>query len=119
MSPIEMKRVGHAYHNLNSTVAFIGDVDWEVGHFQIENFHEIDGGLDFYAPQTCQNGAGERIMVAWMQMWQRNIPSHELKHGWAGMMTLPRKLSLIEGYLAQQPIEGLKNYQTVVYEWSG
>ena len=77
MSPIERERDGNAYWNLNSTVAYIGQMDWNTGRFQVENQHEIDGGLDFYAPQTCLNSENERIMVAWMQMWQRNIPSHE------------------------------------------
>ena len=36
-----------------------------------------------------------------MQMWHRSIPSHDLAHGWAGSMTLPRKLSLKDGRLVQ------------------
>ena len=42
--------------------------------------------------KLVQGPNGERYMVAWMQMWQRSIPSHDLAHGWAGSMTLPRKL---------------------------
>ena len=101
MSPIEREREGNAYWNLNSTVAYIGQMDWDSGRFQVENQHEIDGGLDFYAPQTCLNSENERIMVAWMQMWQRNIPSHELGDGWAGAMTLARKLGVIDNRLCQ------------------
>ena len=62
----------------------------------------MDGGLDFYAPQTCVNDTGERYLVAWMQMWNRTIPSHELGHGWSGMMTLPRKLSIKNNCLYQE-----------------
>ena len=108
MSPIEMKQEGHAYANLSSTVAFIGEMDWETGKLSVENYHEIDGGLDFYAPQTCENEQGERIMVAWMQMWQRNFPTHDLGHGWAGSMTLPRKLHVVDNYLCQEPVRGLE-----------
>ncbi|RSJ22430.1 Sucrose-6-phosphate hydrolase [Streptococcus intermedius] len=102
ISPIEMKRQQYQYWNINSTLVFIGKIDWEIGRFKVEHQHEVDGGLDFYAPQTCVNDTGERYLVAWMQMWNRTIPSHELGHGWSGMMTLPRKLSIKNNCLYQE-----------------
>lgn len=105
-----MERQQEKYWNLNSTVAFIGDMDWETGHFHIDSYDEIDGGLDFYAPQTCQGSNGERCMVAWMQMWHRSIPSHDLAHGWAGSMTVPRKLGLRDGRLVQELPESVKDH---------
>ena len=110
LSPIEMERQQEKYWNLNSTVAFIGDMNWETGHFRVDSYDEMDGGLDFYAPQTCQGPNGERYMVAWMQMWHRSIPSHDLAHGWAGSMTLPRKLSLKDGRLVQELPESVKEH---------
>ncbi len=110
LSPIEMKRQQEKYWNLNSTVAFIGDMNWETGQFCVDSYDEIDGGLDFYAPQTCQGPNGERYMVAWMQMWQRSIPSHDLGHGWAGSMTVPRKLVLKDGRLVQELPESVKDH---------
>lgn len=103
MSPIEMERQGYAYYNINSTVVFVGKIDWSEGKFSVENYHEIDTGLDFYAPQTCQDDEGNRVMVAWMQMWHRTIWSHELSHGWSGSMTFPRELSIVENKLIQKP----------------
>ena len=47
MSPIEMKRQQYQYWNINSTLVFIGEVDWEIGRFKVEQKHELDGGLDF------------------------------------------------------------------------
>ena len=102
ISPIEMKRQQYQYWNINSTLVFIGKIDWKIGRFKVEHQHEVDGGLDFYAPQTCVNDTGERYLVAWMQMWNRTIPSHELGHGWSGMMTLPRKLSIKNNCLYQE-----------------
>ncbi|BAM23835.1 glycoside hydrolase family 32 protein [Streptococcus intermedius] len=102
ISPIEMKRQQYQYWNINSTLVFIGEIDWKIGRFKVEHQHEVDGGLDFYAPQTCVNDTGERYLVAWMQMWNRTIPSHELGHGWSGMMTLPRKLSIKNNCLYQE-----------------
>lgn len=107
MSPIEMEADAHAYHNMSSTVAFIGEMNWETGQLNVENYHEIDTGLDFYAPQTCENNAGERVMIAWMQMWKRNIPTHDLGHGWAGAMTLARTLRIENNELVQQPFPSL------------
>lgn len=104
MSPIGMPAAEYAYENINSTVAFIGQVDWKTGIFKVENYHEIDGGMDFYAPQTCLGPTGERIMVAWMQMWQRTLPTDVQKHLWAGAMTLPRRLTVQDLTLRQLPI---------------
>ena len=110
LSPIEMERQQEKYWNLNSTVAFIGDMNWETGHFRVDSYDEMDGGLDFYAPQTCQGPNGERYMVAWMQMWHRSIPSHDLGHGWAGSMTVPRKLGLRDGRLVQELPESVNDH---------
>lgn len=104
MSPIQMPKEGYKYANRSSTVAFIGEIDWAKGNLKVENYHEIDGGLDFYAPQTCDNPKGDRYLIAWMQMWDRNMPTNDLKHGWAGSMTLPRKLFLEDNYLKQEPV---------------
>ncbi|MHC5227218.1 glycoside hydrolase family 32 protein [Enterococcus sp. LJL99] len=110
MSPIEMQREGNAYHNMNSTVAFIGMVDWTTGKLTVDNYHEIDSGLDFYAPQTCLDAQNRRIMVAWMQMWARNMPTNDLGHLWAGAMTLPRELSIEQNQLVQKPIQSIYSF---------
>lgn len=119
LSPIEMEEQGVAYHNLNSTLAFVGEMDWEMGQFVVEGEQEIDGGLDFYAPQTCQNERGERVLIAWMQMWHRTMPTAELGHGWAGTMTLPRLLSLKNARLAQTLVPSLTDYLALETKWSG
>ena len=36
LSPIEMERQQEKYWNLNSTVAFIGDMNWETGRFHVD-----------------------------------------------------------------------------------
>ncbi|WP_217871533.1 glycoside hydrolase family 32 protein [Candidatus Enterococcus lemimoniae] len=112
ISPIEMEKKDNSYENINSTVAFIGEVDWLTGRFNVENFHEIDFGLDFYAPQTCIDKQGRRIMVAWMQMWGRNMPTNDLGHFWAGAMTLPRELHVEKQRLIQQPINTIYTFIT-------
>lgn len=104
MSPIQIKKLGLEYHNVSSTMACIGHVDWESGNLEVDNFHEIDFGFDFYAPQTLIDDKNRRIMIAWMQMWGRTLPTHDLGHNWAGTMTLPRELRVKDGRLIQKPI---------------
>lgn len=104
MSPIQMKAQGNEYTNISSTIAMIGKIDWENLKFVVENEHEIDRGLDFYAPQSALNGENQRIITAWMQMWDRTNVTHELKHNWSGSMTLPREVNIVNNRLVQKPI---------------
>ena len=67
-----------------------------------EDFDPVDYGFDFYAPQTFFDGKN-LYMIAWLQMWDRNIPS--VKFGWAGGMTLPRILTVKDGKLIQTPCD--------------
>lgn len=110
VSPILMPAQGEKYRNYSSCIYMVGSLDWEKGEFQIEAYDEIDQGLDFYAPQTTELG-GERILTAWMQMWDRNIPTDELGHAWAGCMIFPRQISLTADHkLVQKPYRMLDDY---------
>ncbi len=109
-SPINMPKQGYKYANISSSVYFVGDMDFNTGKFSVDYYDEIDTGFDFYAPQSTVNKKGETVMIAWAQMWERNFVTHELSHGWAGAMTIPRKLSLIDGKLIQTPVEELETY---------
>lgn len=42
MSPIQIKKNGLEYHNISSTMACIGEVNWETGQMIVDNFHEMD-----------------------------------------------------------------------------
>ena len=89
------------YHCLN-----IHSCEYELGHLNeqgkfIPNGPKtlIDYGFDFYAPQVMND---DHYLVAWMNMWDRNNPSSE--YGFAGMMTLPRKVYVENGKLLQEPV---------------
>ena len=58
----------------------VGEMDYEVGKFQAETWGELDKGPDFYAPQTFF-GTDRRIMLAWMQSWEGEIPSQKAQLG--------------------------------------
>ena len=80
----------------------IGDFDPTTGRFTSAVQHQLDGGIDFYAPQTLIDSDGRRILVGWMQQWfQQNVTAED---GWAGAMTIPRELVLDDGVLRQRPV---------------
>lgn len=112
VSPQDIERDGDRYNNIYASVYMLGKMDLESGKYTYDKIDEIDFGLDFYAPQTLIDARGRRILIAWMQMWHRRIPTDDKNHNWAGAMTLPRELSIIDGKLYQKPIEEIKNYRT-------
>ena len=97
------------YENLHSSIYMVGKLNVASGTFDKEYEDEIDGGFDFYAPQTTRTPDGRIVMIAWMQMWSRTMPTAQ--HGWAGSMTLPRELSLKDGKLLQRPVREIENYR--------
>ncbi|MGX6971162.1 glycoside hydrolase family 32 protein [Vagococcus bubulae] len=124
LSTINMAKKDYKFSNKCSSLYFVGKMDWNKGQFSYHYFDEIDAGLDFYAPQVTTNDKGEVLMIAWMQMWDRSIPTHELNHGWAGCMTVLRKLSIEGNKLLQLPyifeknnvfsVENIEEYSFVV-----
>lgn len=111
VSPMSLPRDGDRYCNTSSSVYIVGNFDFESCKYDYDTIEEIDAGFDFYAPQTMIDDKGRRILIAWMQMWGRTMPTHEENHKWAGAMTLPRELRLIDGKLFQSPVEEMKNYR--------
>jgi beta-fructofuranosidase len=99
------------FRNMHAAVYSIGSLDVGEGVFSGDEYREIDGGFDFYAPQTLHHSDGRTIMIAWMQMWKRSMPTAERGLGWAGAMTLPRQLSLKNGALLQTPVAEIERYR--------
>jgi beta-fructofuranosidase len=108
-SPMRLPKDGHDYENLHSVVYMTGNLDYETGAFTHDGFQELDGGFDFYAAQVAKHPDGRTIMIAWMQMWDRTMPTQV--DGWAGAFTLPRELSYVNGHLYQAPVREIKNYR--------
>jgi beta-fructofuranosidase len=114
-SPQEMKPEVHRFQNVFGTICMIGKVNYETGEYTYDICDEIDGGLDFYAPQTLITPDNRRIMIAWMQSWERNIPSD--KFGFTGMMTIPRELTIKNNKLIQNPVREIENYRSNKIEY--
>ncbi len=121
-SVMNTETVGNKFQNLHSSCYQIGKLDLASGEFDsITEIKELDCGADYYAPQTFIDDRGRRIIIAWMQMWWRTMPTSLEKHNWAGMMTLPKEIYLDKGILCQKPVEEIykhfdRNYIKVTEE---
>ncbi|WP_062353108.1 glycoside hydrolase family 32 protein [Bacillus kwashiorkori] len=106
ISPQDVKQEGYLYQNHHQSGYMVGKLNYETGIFQHSDFHLLDYGFDFYAPQTMIDDQGRRILIAWMAMWESEMP--EQKDNWAGAMTIPRELQLKDGKLFCTPVNELK-----------
>ena len=95
---------GNKHLNIHTCRYSIGKLDINTPSFNNVNSDIVDYGFDFYAPQVF---AGENIMIAWLNMWDRNNPSE--KYGFAGQLTIPRKLEIKNNKLLQSPIWDYSN----------
>lgn len=93
---------------LHKTVYAIGKLDYEKGAFIVETEGLLDYGRNFYAPQTTEGENGERLLIAWMQRWNQATPPKGFLFN--GMMSLPRELTIQDGYLIQRPVEAIVDY---------
>lgn len=97
------------YQNKDANVYMLGSLDTESGKFKAASEGELDSGFDFYAAQTLLDPDGRRIMIAWQSMWDRtNVTAED---GWAGVMTLPRELTIRNGRIYQQPVREIESYR--------
>jgi beta-fructofuranosidase len=87
--------------------------------FTPESFQKLDyGDREFYAPQTFVDESGDRIQFGWVCEARRAERIREA--GWAGMISLPRILSLSkEGKLRIQPHPNINTLRGSHYELSG
>ncbi|HHU28491.1 TPA: glycoside hydrolase family 32 protein [bacterium] len=112
VSATNLKAESNRFLNVNSSLYLIGKMDFENKKYEIIKVEEIDGGHDFYAPQTLLDNKNRRIMIGWLNMWGKDYYTHKLGHKWSGALTIPRKLSIKDGHFMQYPIDEIKNYQT-------
>ena len=108
VSPQSMEAEQLEFHSGNNSVYFVGDYDCENLEFSKDEAHQIDFGMDFYAPQTMQTSDGRRIMIGWLNNWDNYLTPDDME--WSGMMTIPRELSIRDGRLIQNPVRELADY---------
>lgn len=87
--------------------AFIGKLDYKSGNFAQQGaFMLFDYGFDFYAPQFIKTADNRIVFIAWLGM--DGTPMYESNEHWAGMMTLPRELKIVDGKIKTYPIKELE-----------
>lgn len=101
------------YLNTYQSGYFLGKLDYASGQFPHGEFHELDHGFEFYAPQTTQTDDGRRLLIGWMGVPdQDEFDQPTLDYGWVHIMTCPRELTLRDGKLIQQPARELQQLRT-------
>ncbi|MGA4718427.1 glycoside hydrolase family 32 protein [Fictibacillus nanhaiensis] len=106
VSPQGLDVDGHNYHNLYNVISVIGKLDLERLTFEVETYHELDKGFDFYAPQSFAGKNNERLLFAWAGMGEVEYPTDKEK--WAHCLSIPRELEVVGGKLLQKPADELK-----------
>lgn len=100
---------GWRYRNTFQSGYFCGSLDYDGARLSHGEFHELDLGFEFYAPQTCLSDDGRRLLIGWM-----GLPDDDefcqptLDYGWIHTMTCPRELTLHNDRLVQRPARELQ-----------
>ncbi len=85
----------------------------------INEFHELDKGFDFYAPQTFPAPDGRRILYGWggvSEMDKEYCNTPIIEEGWQHSLTVPRELKLVNDVIRQWPIKELETLRYDVQE---
>ena len=99
---------GDKYNNLFQCGYFQGQLNYESAEYTYGDFHELDAGFDFYAPQTTEDDRGRRLMFGWLGLPDENESTHpSIEHNWLHCMSLPRELTLKNGQVYQRPVDEL------------
>lgn len=86
----------------------IGALDYQQADYQVEKTCLLDHGFDFYAPQTFEDADGRRLLFGWMGKPDEYEPYQPTKaFGWIHQMTCPRRLTILNNEVLQQPAEEL------------
>ena len=111
ISPQGVEAEGLKYANIYQSVTCFLEGDF-LGETVMGEFRELDGGFDFYAPQTFLSEDGRRIQIAWMGLpdVEKLYANRTVEDGWQHMMTIPRELSVKNGILCQNPVRELAGW---------
>ncbi len=110
--PQGLKAQGHKYNNIYQSGYIIGKFDPDALTFTHGEFHEIDNGFDFYAPQVLNAEVHDKerhILIGWIGLPEKEADYPTTNEGWIHSLTMPRELHLKNGILYQKPIDELQN----------
>lgn len=107
ISPQGIKPHGKMFLNKYQSGWFVGKLDYDTGKFKQKGaFGLFDHGFDFYAPQVIKTPDGRNIIIGWLDMWDTKMP--EQANNWAGMMSIPREMKIVNGKVVTTPVSELK-----------
>lgn len=114
ISPQGVEQEGWKYANKYQSVVCALNDDFRTDAV-VKDFQELDGGFDFYAPQTFLTDDGRRIQIGWMGMADatEEYTNPTVKDGWQNVLTLPRELSWKDNVLCQNPVRELDDWWNV------
>lgn len=107
--PQGIQTQGYHYQNVHSCGYFDINYDFNNHNYDIKDFHELDYGFDFYAPQTFINEEGDNILIGWLGIPEADYHNLENTLEWQHCLTIPRKLEYKNDKLYQVPVKELEN----------
>ncbi|MFC5279194.1 GH32 C-terminal domain-containing protein [Halorubrum rubrum] len=91
----------------------LGAFDADAGRFRVDDEGVLDPGA-FYAPQSLTAPDGRTVTVGWLR--EERSAESRWDAGWAGAMSLPREVAVVDGELRQRPareVDRLRGRQLV------
>lgn len=88
----------------------VGDLDPKTLRFHATSSGQLDYGRSFYAPKTQIDGHGNRILWGWLA--ETRAEAEFAAAGWAGMISLPRVLTVENGGLRMRSLAALRQLRT-------
>jgi beta-fructofuranosidase len=84
--------------------------------FTPERTEVLDAGGHYYAPQSMRDTQGRRLIWGWV--WEGRDEPAQLAAGWAGVMSLPRVLTLLpNGQVGSAPAPELEALREQHWSW--
>lgn len=110
--PQGVKQEGYRFANVHQCGYFPVSIDFKKKQCDVQDFHELDYGFDFYAPQSFEDEKGRRILIGWMGLPDIDYTNPTTERGWQHALSIPRLLNAKDGVIYQTPIEELKELRT-------
>ena len=109
-SPQGLEKEEFKYQNIYQSGYITGNLNYDTLEFEHGDFYELDMGFDFYAPQVFEDDKNRTLMIGWMGVPEEDEDKHlSLKENWMHSLTIPRKLTLNEGRIYQNPVEEMNS----------
>lgn len=104
--------------NIYPVVYSVGKFNSIEGKFESQDdFALLDHGFDFYATQTFIDEDNETTLYGWIGLPEVDYPTD--KNNWAHVLTIPRRLKVVDGQLHQLPhpnLASLRDSSTTDYD---